>query len=337
MLSNARLVRTLAQSVLVLAAACAPKGVVVPLQPEIGQATVTAADAPDRAQDATASAPLAFRPELSVALSAPATAPYVPSAAGPASPTIALRVTNTAPAAVNVENARVAFMATRQGVAFPCHDHGAGALHDHEPAWLAPGATVKYERALDCAMPALGRYEVAVFLAFGRERSAPVDRVGAIDLDVVAAGPGAPRPLPGRAEVQAALVGEAVARPLPAYAWKRGDFRVHALLVNTGADPIVVGPFRATLKVASKARAIDCAPDLLETRIDAVTLRPGRPRVFPLAVRCDLESQGDYEIRASLATADAGPFEIGSLHLQVREELDPTRVQDDRTLRQWLH
>ena len=320
-----------------LAAACGTSGVVVPLSPEAGAATVTAAEIPLRAQDSTRAAPLAFRPELKVAISAPQSAPYLPSAAGPGSPPIVLRVTNTAMHAVSVENARVSFLAMREGVPFPCHDHDGGALHDREPAWLDPGATVKYERAIECVMPALGRYEIGVFLRFGRGKTTPVDRVGVVALDVVASGPSAPRPLPGRPEIQAALVGDTVVRPLPAYAWKRGDYHLHALLINTGPDPAFVGPLRATLKVNSKARSIDCAPELVETRIDAVTLRPGRPRLFDLPVRCDLEGQGEYDIRASLAASDAGPFEIGSLHVEVREELDPTRTPDDRTLRQWLH
>jgi hypothetical protein len=181
-------------------------------------------------------------------------------------------------------------------------------------------------------MPALGRYQIAVFLRFGQ---GAFDQAGVLPLDVIASGPSSPRPLPGRPEVQAAVAGETMMRPLPASAWKRGDYRVLAVLVNTSAEPVYMGPMRATLKVVSKARPLDCAPALLETRIDAVTLRPGHPRAFPLPVRCDLGAQGDYDIHVALATADAGPFDLGRLQLRVKEEVDLGRLPDDRG--HWIH
>jgi hypothetical protein len=307
--------------------------------PDVTLVPLTAATIPEqtRARDANLGASLASRPELRIAIVAPSSAPYVPSAAGPASPGVVLEVANDGRVPANVEAMHVSFTATREEVAFPCREHAGGALHDREPGWLEPGARFKYERPLDCAMPALGRYEVVVFVRFGDNATEPVERAGAFALDVLASGPASPRPLPGRPEVQAALAGDGAVRPLPAYAWKRGDFNVMALFVNTSRAPVTLPPMRAALKVFSKARPLDCAPALLETPIDAVTLRPGRPRAFALPVRCDLEQQGDYEIGASLATSDAGPFELGRIRLRVKDEPDVTRLPEEQMPRDWLH
>jgi hypothetical protein len=278
---------------------------------------------------------IASRPELRVAIAAPASAPYVPAAAGPASPSVALYVTNTGPSPANVQKMHVSFTAARDGVAFPCKDRDAAGLHDREPSWLKAGDRVKYERVMDCAMLALGRYEVTVFVRFGDPTSAPLERAGEFTFDVTPGGPAAPHPLPGRPEIQVALAGDAFVRPLPAYAWKRGDFRILAVFVNTSATPVMLPPMRATLAVASKARPLDCTNDLLETYIGAVKLLPGHPRSFALPVRCNLETEGEYEIRATLATSDAGPFALGRLNLWVKSEPDVPRLPDDQ--REWLH
>jgi len=300
---------------------------------------LTAATVPAtaRAQDATVRASLSSRPELKVAIVAPPVASYVASAAGPASPDVVLVVTNAGAAPANVGKMHVSFTATREGVAFPCRGHEDGAPHDREPGWLEPGARFKYERPLDCTMPALGRYEIGLFVRFGDKATEPLERAGGFTLDVVASGPASPRPLPGRPEVQAALTGDDTVRPLPAYAWKRGDFKVMALFVNTGRAPVTLPRMRAALKISSKARPLDCAPDLLETPIGAVTLRPGRPRAFALPVRCDLDVRGDYEIAASIATSDAGPFDLGRMHLLVKDEPDVTRLPEEQLPRDWLH
>lgn len=287
------------------------------------------------AQPIEAAAPgrsLASRPAVHAWITAPATVPYLPVAGGLGGHHIRLHLANTGRVAVPVPRPHVTFAATRNGVPFPCKHDDVDAIHDREPAQLEPGGAFTYERDIDCALTVTGRYDVSAWLRFAGE-AAPGEAIGTFPLEIVGNGHGVPHPIAGRPLLYAGIAGETTVHPMPPDAWRRGDYHVVVFLVNTGPTPVVIAPLHASLRVTSKARPIACAPELTEARAAGVTLRPGHAYTIPVALRCALALQGEYEIAGLVMIGDAegtAPLEIGRMRLRVTESTELLPLLEDR-------
>jgi hypothetical protein len=275
----------------------------------------------DGARPRRASNSLTSRPALAVELSAPPRAQWDAGLAGAGARHVRITLTNTGDQAARVADLRVSFHAQRQGVAFPCAPHALGSMKDPEPSELAPGQRFTYERDIDCALAATGRYDIAAFVRFGAGDGAHDDPIGTFGFEVTGAGPYAPRPLLGRPAVQVALVGDAEPRERPPIAWANGDFKLTLLFVNTGAAPFTLGESRISLAAASKTGALDC----LETRTGPFVVPPGGSYPVELPLACQLASRTEYEITARLAAEQdrSGGPEVGRHHLRVKSQDEP--------------
>jgi hypothetical protein len=267
---------------------------------------------------------LPSRPELDVTISAPKSARYVPGAAGPEAEEVRVRVTNKGAAEVPVAWPRVSFTATRNGVPFPCKHHDGGGMSDPEPKALPPGATFTFERDVDCALTALGKYEIGVRLGFARADYDHGEPVGSFVLEVLGSGPSAPRPHPARPGLHVALTGDTAAAALTPEQWLRGDYKVLVVIVDTEHAPVTVGPMRATLHVTSKKASPTCASERMTIPLPGTTtFEPGRARTFELPVRCPLTPGREYDVGVRLALEPGAPEpEVGSLHVKVQSDED---------------
>ncbi len=288
---------------------------------------------------------LASRPELSAELAAPSTAAWLQGAGGPGARRVRVTLTNTSERPAKVADLRVSFHTRRDGVSFVCAPHVGGAVKVTEPPELAPGQSFAYERDIDCTMPALGRYDVAVAARFGEGEEGHDDAIGTFTFEVTGAAPWAPRAFPNRPALQVALIGENETKALSPGAWKHGDHHVSLLFANVGAQPLALGAARVVLSITSKGAPFSCARDALTTKLDARSIAPGTSQTVPLPVRCPLDAKGDFELSARLALVDApdkadkadkpdkpdksvkgdttdGP-EVGRLRLHVRGEDEP--------------
>jgi hypothetical protein len=281
---------------------------------------------PERTRAPAASTPLATRPELAAELSAPAGAVWSTGSAGAVARHVRITLTNLGDVATRVADLRVSFHAQRQGVAFPCAPHVGGSVKDPEPSELAPGQKFTYERDLDCAFAATGRYDVAAFVRFGDGDGAHDDPIGTFGFEVTGVAPYAPRPLEGRPALHVALTGSTEPRDRPPEAWKHGDYHLTLLVVNTGAEPQTLGASRVLLAVTSKGSPVAACPkDVMLARIGPLAVAPGHAETVPLPLKCPLAPRGEYEVSARLA-ADAdktdGP-EVARIHLHVKSEDEP--------------
>lgn len=252
---------------------------------------------------------LLSRPQLRVAVFGPQKATYQSNTGGLGLVPVDVVLTNSGQTPADITGARIGFTARRDGVAYPCRD--AGLLPSPDRRELLPGASVAYERSLDCVIPVLGSYDVDVFVRFG---AGPFDKrndaAGRLALDVSGSGTALPRPHPSLSALHLALVGETSVFPVPKEKRKEGEgYQVHAVFVNTGVTPMTLGPMHLSLRVASGKHHLACATEPFEVP-QSTTIEPGRTSKMDMPVACNLDVKGDYDVAAFVVLDDDASAEV---------------------------
>ncbi len=263
---------------------------------------------------------LPHRPDLRAAVTAPSRVPYVTESVGVAGQSVSIRLGNAAVAPVALGRLDVSFTATREGVGFPC---SAPPVPDREPTTLGAGQSFVFERDLTCSMPLPGRYQVSVQVG--------PDLAGSFSLEVE--GPrGAPRPYPARPGLFVVMTGSRVAPPLPAEAWKRGDYHVVVAFVNATREPMTVGPAHIAFQTYKVGSPLPCSGQADPLSLPE-PLPPGGTRILQAPVACAPSEPGRYEIVGRFGL-DGVPdeVEVGRVSLSVTRDPTLFRPELDVTL-----
>jgi hypothetical protein len=249
---------------------------------------------------------------------APSRVPYDATALGLGGHAVAIRLTNPGTEPVRVDRLRVAFTATREGVAFRCKEHVGGSMQTREPASLRGGETFTFERDLDCTMPLPGHYDVsAAWQLSDRDRTGSL---GTFSIDLVAGKGNLPVPYPARAGLHALMIGNRETRPLTDDAWARGDYRVVLALINGGRQPVEVGPGRLAFLVYKEGSPLPCSGQAEDVALPAA-LAPGAVHVVRAPVACAPSEEGRYRIIGRFSLVAVGDeIDIGRIPLRVTRD-----------------
>jgi hypothetical protein len=248
---------------------------------------------------------------------------YDASTLGVGGKTVTIQLTNTGAGPLAVDHIGAGFSARREGVSFPCGEHGGRTRDEREPASLRPGESFGFERTLDCAMPLPGRYDVQVSLSFGDRKKRPAkdaEAAAAFSIDVVANTNAVPQPYPSRHGLYAIMIGNRATRPLPAEAWARGDYHVVLALINGGTETVRLGPARLGFLVYKKGSPLPCSGQA-EPIATPDELRPGAMHVVRAPIACAPSEEGRYEIVGRFTLLAAGvELEVGRDPLSVTRD-----------------
>lgn len=259
--------------------------------------------------------PLSNDPDIRVVLKVPSRAPYLVDELGVGGQSISVQLRNTGTRSADISRFRVAFTASRDGVAFPCKPP-LGDSVKVRPASLAPGQSFVFERDLACTMPLPGRYDVGVYVTVRDLAGARGDFVGQFPFDILE-GSNRPLPYPARPGLYVMMAGARRSRPLSADSWARGDYHVVLSLVNGGSRPVLVGPGRLAFTTYREGSSLPCSGQA-ESLVLPDALAPGAVHVIQAPVTCAPSTEGEYEIVGRLTLGNGvDPVEVGRVALKV--------------------
>lgn len=259
--------------------------------------------------------------DVAVELRAPKRARWLSSTLSPATPPLAVVVTNRSAAPIDVSDLRVHLDAVREGVSFRCAVEVGPPPGAREPSALAPGESFVFERAIDCTLPLTGRYDLKASVSFGQSASRAPRAVRALTLDVKAPEKLEPRPvnaLPGVFAAigsSAVLVGES----------GRGSGRIAVALVNGSSRPVALPTLHLALQVFRAGSPIPCEDAPIALAVPS-PLAPGDVHRAPVDVSClGLDTPGKYEVVVRLRIGERADSaeELGRLRIEISD--DPAR------------
>jgi len=244
---------------------------------------------------------------------------YDASIGAAAKPSLSVVLTNRSVQPVDVSDLHVHLEAVRENVAFRCASQIGAPPTVREPSTLAPGQSFAFDRALDCALPLVGAYQVRVGVSFGKAADRVPHVVRALGLTVTALPNVEPRKLDA-AGLWAALGAS------PMIPGGEGHGRTLLTIVNSSRAAVELPPMRLVLRVYRAGNPAACE-DEPQTLALPVALGAGASYQEPVEVSClGLAQPGSYEVVARLIVSGGteGDREIalGRLHIDV--VTDPT-------------
>lgn len=274
--------------------------------------------------EALAPSPARSPEPVRIEVRSPERLPYTPSLLGTGPARVAIVIENRGAETLDVSNLALKLDAARAGLAVECLDR-PDARGSSDPSALRPGQSHTFERALDCRLPLAGRYDVAVAVAFGRDRGWRVIRTYA--LEVVA-----PPELAPRAIDDSGLYATIGAAPVAGSPTKQGHPRVAIALTNTGATPIELPALRVETRVRRKDTPWTCTSTA--TRLAApAALAAGGIHREPFEVSClGFDVEGAYDVEVVLLVGADRAVSLGHLRIDVQDD-DPAHVHSAAQIR----
>jgi hypothetical protein len=240
---------------------------------------------------------------------------------------VKVSLTNDGQGPMTLGSTTMLFAVTREGVDFPCGRSTGAAGPASQPASLARGQTVRFERELPCALPIAGKYEVRAYLRFDQDPSSPplaTELVATLPVEVLPAdvpNQYAYGPNPGLVVVVDA---KPQTRPLTPEDAKKGLYSVFIDVTNTTKAVVDLKAPRVVFTATRNGQPVKCLPDMAKTTLVGPTLiEPGRTQRYTAPVQCDLTAEGQYELGGFVNFGHAGKggdTSIGKLTLQVVTE-----------------
>lgn len=273
-------------------AACSPAPARPPVEPAKTALAVSAAKRPTPSEsDVT----------VRVDLRAPLHARYDATVLAAAKSWLAIQVFNHGTSALDVSDFRAHLEATREGISFGCKKEIGPASGEREPSTLAPGASFVFERALDCALPLAGKYDVRVAVSFGQGAYRSPRAVRATTLTVTAPAELAPKAVEGFPGLYAAIGASARLDG----GKDHGVGRMMLSLVSARKEPTRLPPLRLALRVYRVGQSIPCEDEPVPLREGVIG--PGESRFDPIEVSClGLGVPGSYDVEARLLVPAVG-------------------------------
>ena len=260
--------------------------------------------------------------DIAVEIRGPLHARYDPTTAAATKPSLSVILTNRSAQPVDVSALRVHLEAVRESVAFRCAAEVGAPPGVREPSTLAPGQSVVFERALDCALPLVGAYQVRVGVSFGKGPDRAPRVVRALALTVTALPNVEPRKVEPAPGVWAALGAS------PLVPGGEGHGRTLLTIVNATSSAVELPPMRLVLRVYRAGNPAACE-DEPQTLALPAALGGGASYHEPVEVSClGLAQPGSYEVVARLIVSGgtAGDREIGLGRLHIDVVADPTLI-----------
>ncbi|CAN5897636.1 hypothetical protein BH11MYX4_BH11MYX4_24120 [soil metagenome] len=288
--------------------------------PQAGRAQPTAATATTRASAAPADASPAVG--VAVEMRGPLHARYDPTTAATTKPSLSVIVTNGSAQPVDVSDLHVHLEAVRETIAFRCAAQVGAPPGVREPSTLPPGQSFVFDRALDCALPLVGAYQVRVGVSFGKGPDRAPRIVRALGLTVTALPNVAPRKVEGSPGLWAALGAS------PLIPGGAGHGRTLLTIVNATDQAVELPPMRLVLRVYRAGNPAACE-DEPQTLALPAALGGGASYHEPVEVSClGLAQPGSYEVVARLIVSGgtAGDREIGLGRLHIDVVTDPSLI-----------
>lgn len=250
-----------------------------------------------------------------VEVHAPSSVPYAPALLGTGPAPVMVVVANDGVEPLDVSRLAVRFEASGGGVAVRCVDEAPPRTA--EPTTLAAGARRTFDRSLDCRLPLAGPYQVAVSVAFGRDRAWRLVRT--YEVEVVAAAGLEPRPLNDSGLV--ATIGGALESGT---ADRRGHPRIALALINTGTVPLEIPPLRVETRVRRQETPWTCTSAAVPLS-SPPAIAAGATFRHPFDVSClGFDVRGSYDVEVVLLVGSDRAVSLGHLRIDVTD--DPARV-----------